>query len=629
MLDDKNVNAVNTDGAGDYDPLSSIATGGGSVDLKSNPLNVFADINTANANEFLATFSKIGANYQTLIKASQSLANSMGVGQARAQELKLTVADTTPDLIKLGLTTKESFDAVKEAPVALGTNTTIASETIVELGATTKFTGLEVKELASTFKNAGFELGNVAETMADVANYAKSVGVNVLAVTELVSKNLQQLNLFNFENGVDGLAQMASKATMLGYDMEKVLSKADELLSPEKAIDFSASLQRLGVTSTELLDPLSAMDLAMNNPERLATEMEKVAKQFVQLKEDGSGFEIMPGAKLQLREVAQQMGMTAEELSQMAIRSSDLDMKMQQIRFPSFAASEEDKMLIANMAQMKDGRAVVQIEQGDEIEEVAVEDLTAEQLKELQKEQANQNKTAEELAVDQLNVLQKIAANTQGGIAAAKLGVATVGPITRYLDTISETRNVLTKQTVGKFDAGDIREMGKKITQPLEDALVGFVKDPSIDNLTAMLPKFNSSWKAMATEGKELIQATGKSFSDMGREWTASLKKIYGKESVSDDSGNKFFEDYRNEVREQQNVKKLNQASNTTNTSNLNLNQNIDLMVKSDGSVDNEMLTQAFNTAELKTKLLELMSNDPSFMAELKKLMANSNNMEK
>ena len=145
----------------------------------------------------------------------------------------------------------------------------------------------------------------------------------------------------------------------------------------------------------------------MNNPERLATEMEKVAKQFVQLKEDGSGFEIMPGAKLQLREVAQQMGMTAEELSQMAIRSSDLDMKMQQIRFPSFAASEEDKMLIANMAQMKDGRAVVQIEEGDEIEET-VEDLT-EQLKEIQKEQETGNKTREELVVDQLNVLQKIA----------------------------------------------------------------------------------------------------------------------------------------------------------------------------------------------------------------------------
>ena len=40
------------------------------------------------------------------------------------------------------------------------------------------------------------------------------------------------------------------------------------------------------------------------------------------------------------------------------------------------------------------------------------------------------------------------------------------------------------------------------------------------------------------------------------------------------------------------------------------------------------MLKQAFNTAELKTKLLELMSNDPSFIAELKKLLANYNNMD-
>jgi len=627
MLLEEDVGNISSDASSDYDPLSNLGKSE-TKGVSPNPFRALGDLNVENAKQLGAAFTNVAGNYQTLIEASQSLANSMGIGQARAVELKLTVADTVPELTKLGLSTKESFDAIKEAPVALGTNTTIASETIVELGATTKFTGLEVKELASTFKNAGFELGNVAETMADVANYAKSVGVNVLAVTELVSKNLQQLNLFNFENGVDGLAQMASKATMLGYDMGKVLSKADELLSPEKAIDFSASLQRLGVTSTELLDPLSAMDLAMNNPERLATEMEKVAKQFVQLKEDGSGFEIMPGAKLQLREVAQQMGMTAEELSQMAIRSSDLDMKMQQIRFPSFAASEEDKMLIANMAQMKDGRAVVQIEEGDEIEEVAVEDLTAEQLKELQKEQANQNKTAEELAVDQLNVLQKIAANTSGGIQAAQLGIASIGPMRRYLETINETRLAITKNTVGNFDSSEIREMGQSITQPLEDALKNFVKDPSIDNLTGMLPKFEASMSGIGDAGKKIIKATGQSFSDMGREWTAGIKKIYGEENVSDDSGTNFFENYRSKVNEQEKVEKLNQASNTTNTSNLNLNQNIDLTVKSDGSVDNEMLKQAFNTAELKTKLLELMSNDPSFMAELKKLLANYNNMD-
>ena len=169
--------------------------------------------------------------------------------------------------------------------------------------------------------------------------------------------------------------------------------------------------------------------------------------------------------------------------------------------------------------------------------------------------------------------------------------------------------------------------MGQSITQPLEDAFK-ILKDPKIDNFNKMLPKFEAFYVWIGDAGKKIIKATGQSFSDMGREWTAGIKKIYGEENVSDDSGTNFFENYRSKVNEQEKVEKLNQASNTTNTSNLNLNQNIDLTVKSDGSVDNEMLKQAFNTAELKTKLLELMSNDPSFMAELKKLLANYNNMD-
>ena len=34
---------------------------------------------------------------------------------------------------------------------------------------------------------------------------------------------------------------------------------------------------------------------------------------------------------------------------------------MSKIKFPSLASSEEDKLLIANMAQMKGGEAVLQI----------------------------------------------------------------------------------------------------------------------------------------------------------------------------------------------------------------------------------------------------------------------------
>jgi hypothetical protein len=290
-------------------------------------------------------------------------------------------------------------------------------------------------------------LYDVGDRMAEVANYAKSVGANVKAVSAEVVTNLKQLNLFNFDSGVKGLAKMASQASMLGFDMAKTFKLAEDLMSPEKAIDLAASLQRLGVSSSALLDPLKAMDLAQNDPEALQKEIVNVSKEFTKLKADGSGFEILPGAKRRLREVASAMGMSAEELANMSIKSADLDMKMSKIKFPSLAASEEDKMLIANMSQMKNGEAVVQIknEKTGKMEEVNVSKLTAEQLTKLREQQADKDKSIEELALDQLNVLQSIDAGINGGKAATTLGKASSPAMDRFYNAV----NVVRKESVG------------------------------------------------------------------------------------------------------------------------------------------------------------------------------------
>lgn len=598
-----------TSESSDYQPIGEINIP--KVESTMNPLKVLGS--SGEIKEIFKAMSEsvtnISGNYTTLINASQQLANSMGIGQARASQLQLSVAATVPELEKLGLTATESFKAMKDAPVALGTNTTIAKETIIELGATTKFTGLEVGALAKTFKDVGFELGKVGETMADVANYAKSVGANVLEVTKLVSGQLKNLNLFNFENGVQGLSKMAASATMLGYDMTKVMAQAEKLLKPENAIEFSAALQRLGVTSTELLDPLSAMDLAMNNPERLATEMEKVAQQFVQLKADGSGFEIMPGAKLQLREVASELGYTAEEFASMAVRGADLDMKLKQIRFPAFAASEEDRMLIANMSQMKGGRAVVQIEQDDKLEEVAVEDLTAEQLKILQKEQANQNKTAEELAIDQLNVLQEIEANTKGGIRAAQLGVASVGPLRRYMETISETRSTLVKNTVGQFDSETIKGAIEVPLKALETSLVNFIQNPSLESLVSGFKDFDLTTKTLKESIGDLVSGVDKTVSNIGTDLQKKLSEIYG--PVAEGAGVKFSENLVGEMKPKDITTEIGSASSTiTKNSNVNFGGEIGIKYSSDGSMTNEQLAELIKKGELSQALIEKIKND-------------------
>ena len=220
---------------------------------------------------------------------------------------------------------------------------------------------------------------------------------------------MKYLNQFNFEGGVSGLAKMAAQASMLRIDMKSTLDFAEKVYNPEGAIETAAALQRLGVAQGDLLDPLKLMDLSQNDPGELQNQIAQMSKQFVQLGKDGH-FEIMPGAKRQMQEIAKAMGMPYTELTKMALAGADLDKKMKEISFPKDFAKEEDKKLIANMAEMgKGGKYQVTI--GDETKDV--DQLTPEDFTKLKEAAEKGPPTMEELAKQQLSAQQAMA----GGIA--------------------------------------------------------------------------------------------------------------------------------------------------------------------------------------------------------------------
>ena len=429
-----------------------------------------------------------GADY--LRDASQEMANSLGLGQARMSEMKTTIADALPEMIRLGISENAALDAMVNIPKELGINTSLGKEALVEMAAAADVTGVSAGKLATDFKGVGISLYDVGDKMAEVANYAKSVGTNVKAVSAEVVTNLKQLNLFNFDNGVKGLAKMAAQASMLGIDMRTTFELAEDLMSPEKAINLSASLQRLGVSSSALLDPLKAMDLAQNDPEALQKEMINVSKEFTKLKADGSGFEILPGAKRRLREVAQAMGMSATELANMSIKSADLDMKMSKIKFPSLASSEEDKLLIANMAQMKGGEAVLQIknDKTGELDDINVKDLTADQITKLKEQQSNENKTIEQIALDQLTALEKINTSLNAGKQAVNLGKASTPTMDRFYNVINNAGAITATNLTKGITTENVRGAATSVLTPLEEQVVKFFQgDATWDEVTKTL----------------------------------------------------------------------------------------------------------------------------------------------
>lgn len=360
------------------------------------------------------------------------LVKTFGISKERAGELTQTVADAIPKFVDMGLDVGDVAETMKTLGESMNTNMMISSDVLADFAATAEVTGVKQGELATKFRDVGFSIASVGDQMMDVVKVAQQAGTTVAAVSEGVVGNLDKMNLYNFEGGVKGLAKMAAQASRLGVNMQSIFTVVDKVFNPEGAIEFAASLQRLGVTSSQLLDPLRLMDLAQNDPTELQNQIVNMTKEFTRFNKENNQIEILPGAKRRIEEIGKAMNLPAGELQKMAINAGMFEMKLKQIKFPTDIANKEDRELIATMAQIdKSGRAVVRIEQKDEqgrgtgeyIEKM-VSELSTDDVKNLAEQQKSDAMSMEDISKNQLTELKRIASSINAFVGAAKYGIA-------------------------------------------------------------------------------------------------------------------------------------------------------------------------------------------------------------
>lgn len=287
-------------------------------------------------------------------KAASSVITQFGATRDRIVDIKSAMGDALTSVTLLGGSFYSIENIQRSIGETLNRNLVVTSESYDKLFATTQVTGLEIGRMVGAFKDAGISAYQSTTEMQKVVDVSRSMGVNVGAVSNQVVNNLGEMNKFNFQGGVEGMAKMAAQATMLRVDMKSTLNIAEKLFEPEQAIEMASAMQRLGVAQSDLLDPLRLMDLAQNDPAELQNQIAEMSKQFVQLNEKGQ-FEIMPGAKIQVMELEKALGLSRGELSKMALGSAEVEDKMKKIKFPGDAFTEEQRMTLANMAEMGTG----------------------------------------------------------------------------------------------------------------------------------------------------------------------------------------------------------------------------------------------------------------------------------
>jgi hypothetical protein len=336
-----------------------------------------------------------------------------------------------------------------------------------------------------------------------------------------------------------GLTKMAAQSAMLRVNMNATSALAEKVFDPEGAIQVASALQRLGVNMGMLSDPFALMDATINDPAGLQKSIADVAASFTIFDEKTKSFKIDPGSIRKLREIATETGISYDNLTKMGLAAANSGEIMKQLSFAG-NLSEEDKMYVANLAEMKGGDYVIKVGKTEEGKDdfKKLSELSEDQLKATIEASKSAPKSMEDIARAQLSAgeiaagnLTAIKNNLVGGIADTK-GIRDLPELTRGLtETVSSSlRDLLpqkdqvtgaTNEIAEKFGKNlvDVLE-GKKSFEDVGKEIVAGLKDKGIQAGEYM----NTLPKTLMENLQEKIKEGSLANTELGKKITESLK---------------------------------------------------------------------------------------------------------
>jgi hypothetical protein len=490
----------------------------------------------------LKGFTQIGTEIRLNLEQINALASQLnkqfGETRERIGQIEGTLRDVEPFFNTFGKTANEAASFLSQLSTETKKNVIASSDALKELLETSLVIGQEPERFVGPLTDVGIQFGNIQENLEGAVDYVRSIGMNTQEIMEDVVRNSSMMNEYNFQGGVEGLTKMAAQSAMLRVNMNATASLAEKVFDPEGAIEVASAMQRLGVSMGTLSDPFALMDASINDPAGLQKSIADVAARFTVFDEKTKSFKIDPGGIRQLKEISKATNVSYDNLTKMGLAAANSGEIMKQISFAG-NLSEEDKMYVANLAEMKGGDYTIKVkdEKGEMVDK-KLTDLNEAQLKTAIEASKNAPKSMEDIARAQLNAGEIAAGNLTaikntvvGGIADTK-GIRDLPELTRGLtDTVaSSLRDLLPKkdQVTGvtneiaeKFGKNlvDVLE-GKKSFEDVGKEIVAGLKDKGIQagEYMSTLPK------TLMENLQEKIKEGSLANTEIGKKITESLK---------------------------------------------------------------------------------------------------------
>ena len=306
-------------------------------------------------NAFAIVSAEIKKGYEKLKeveKITREIGRTGGLSSNQIKALGQNILSNYGDMaVRLGMTTKDIFKFQESYIKNTSRAIVLTNEQVESMAGLSKFTGGEaVDEMGKSIDEMGGSASNAIDYLTLSMAKAANQGLNIEQTSKNFAKNIKMASKYTFSKGVDGISKMTLLSQRLKFNMESIGNAIDKFSTIEGAISTSANLQMLGGSfAAQFSNPLQAMGEALLDAEGFTKRItDTFASTAVFNKETGQ-VEMSPIDKAKMKEAANQLGISYDELWNMAAQQAKIGHIERAVNGKNL--SEEQKSFLANTAQ--------------------------------------------------------------------------------------------------------------------------------------------------------------------------------------------------------------------------------------------------------------------------------------
>jgi hypothetical protein len=209
-----------------------------------------------------------------------------------------------------------------------------------------------VGNIIAGFDKLGISMKSAAKATGKLYQEAGEYGINLKKYTENFTNNLEMAQRYNFRNGVNGLKEMARKATEIRQDMKQIASFADKVGSVTGAVETAANLQVLGGSFAALSNPLAMLNESLTDMNGLQDRFNQMTQGAATYNSVTHQIEMDPVTRQLMRRAAESMGVDPNNFIDQAYAQARQTEIKRQIDVNGIGVDDKLKTLLSNVGEI-------------------------------------------------------------------------------------------------------------------------------------------------------------------------------------------------------------------------------------------------------------------------------------